>query len=109
MSNPTWPKSLQFAKSTHAVCSSRLYREPYVVLRDKAITKEPSEQTEMSEEKHQVHLAVSNLPEVERLVTRMAYFENFGEEDISACLAMRPSKVRRALERARQMLKARLA
>lgn len=56
-----------------------------------------------------VRSAVSKLPEVERLVTRMVYFENFGEEDISACLAMRPSRVRRALARAREMLKARLA
>ena len=56
-----------------------------------------------------VRAAVSHLPETERLVTRMAYFEGFDENDIGACLAMRPSKVRRALERAREMLKARLA
>ncbi len=55
-----------------------------------------------------VRSAVSALPEIERLVTRLAYFEEMDERDIGHCTAMPVAKVRRALARARSMLKARL-
>ncbi len=56
-----------------------------------------------------VRSAVSSLPEVERLVTRLAYFEHMDERDIGHCTAMPVAKVRRALARAKGMLRARLA
>ena len=55
-----------------------------------------------------VHRAISNLPDIERLVFRMIAVEGFGEVETATCIAMRPSKVRQAMERARVMLRARL-
>lgn len=74
---------------------------------------EPLDQIIAKEEREHltgaVRFAVSRLPETERLVTRLAYFENMDEQDIGSCLAMPAAKVRRALMRAQQMLRARLA
>jgi len=53
--------------------------------------------------------AVRQLPETERLIFRMIDIESFSEREVSHCIAMPAAKVRRALTRAREMLKKRLA
>lgn len=61
-----------------------------------------------AEERDQMTGAIARLPETERLVLRMVDVEGFGTEETAGCLAMRHGQVRKALERAREMLKARL-
>lgn len=51
----------------------------------------------------------SCLPEVPRLVYRMHDVEGFGIREIAGVMAIRPARVTRALERARGMLRARVA
>ena len=49
------------------------------------------------------------LPEMPRLIYRMVDVEKFSEKEVAGVTAMPAAKVRRALARAREMLKARLA
>lgn len=62
-----------------------------------------------AEERDHLTSAISRLPETERLILRMVDVEGFGTEETAGCLAMRHGQVRKALERARLLLKARLA
>lgn len=62
-----------------------------------------------AEERDHLTGAISRLPETERLVLRMVDVEGFGTEETAGCLAMRHAQVRKALDRARSLLKARLA
>lgn len=48
-------------------------------------------------------------PEIPRLVYRLTDVEQLSEDDVIACTALRRHQVRKALARAREMLKARLA
>ena len=104
-----WPKSLAFAKTPHAVSSSRLYYEPHVPLVDRSIASEPGESLEKQERDQILHKAVSTLPEVDRLIVRLIHFEDMTEGEVGGCLAMPIAKVREALARAQRMLRARLA
>ena len=54
-------------------------------------------------------LAIHNLPETERLILRMCDIEGFHPNETAGCLKLPTAKVRRALTRARELLKARLA
>lgn len=49
------------------------------------------------------------LPEIQRLVYRLCDVEGLSTKEAAGCTAMRHAQVRKALERARTMLRARLA
>ena len=104
-----WPKHMNFAKTAHDVCSSRLYRVPSSPLTDRAVSVDPSSRMEGEEQAQAVRHAVSLLPEMDRMVLKLTAFEGMDQRDVSACLAMPRAKVNAALARARSMLKARLA
>lgn len=70
---------------------------------------EPLDQMIANEEREYLTSAISRLPETERLVLRMVDLHGVSVEDTAACTAMRHAQVRKALERARRMLKDRLA
>lgn len=70
---------------------------------------DPLDQMVAAEERAHLSTAISRLPETERLILRMVDVEGFGTEETASCLAVRHAQVRKALERARGMLKARLA
>jgi DNA-directed RNA polymerase specialized sigma24 family protein len=53
--------------------------------------------------------AIRALPETERLCFGLVHVEQFSIEDTASCTALRPQRVRQALARARELLKARLA
>ncbi len=57
------------------------------------------------EERTLLHSAIARLPETERLVFRMCDVEHFSEEDAGACIAMSRPSIRRALKRARSLLR----
>lgn len=70
---------------------------------------DPLEQMIAAEERDCLTGAICMLPERERLVLRMVDLEGISTRDTAACTALRHQEVRSALDRARQMLKARLA
>ena len=70
---------------------------------------DPLEMMVRQEEREHLTGAIRRLPETERMVLRMVDIEGFSESDTASCAAMPMAKVRSALARAREMLKARLA
>lgn len=70
---------------------------------------EPLDAMIADEERDHLTGAIANLPERERLVLRMVDLYGISTKDTAACTAMRHGQVRKALARAREMLKARLA
>lgn len=70
---------------------------------------EPIDYLVAKEERDLFSGAVKKLPETERLIFRMVHLEGVSEKDTARCLSQPAAKVRRALARARDMLKARLA
>ena len=70
---------------------------------------EPIDRLIAQEEREHLTGAIRRLPETERMVLRMVDIEGFSESDTASCAAMPMAKVRSALNRAREMLKARLA
>jgi len=69
---------------------------------------DPLSQLIDQEDRARLHSAISNLPDTERLVTRMRSLEDFSESDTAACLNLPAAKVRRCLSRARELLRRRL-
>lgn len=61
------------------------------------------------EDREQLAIAIQRLPETERLALRMTALSGFPTHETAACMGLRPKRVRDALARARQMLRARLA
>ena len=66
---------------------------------------EPIDAMIAQEEREHLTGAIKRLPETERLVFRMCDVENFSEEDAGACIAMSRPSIRRALKRARTLLR----
>lgn len=62
-----------------------------------------------AEERDCMHAAINRLPEMDRIILKLVDIESLTVEETAGCLAMRHAQVRKALEKARAMLKARLA
>lgn len=70
---------------------------------------EPIDHLIRQESRDQLTGAIQRLPETERMVFRMIAVEGFSAPDTAQCIAMPRAKVRKAMERAQAMLRARLS
>ena len=104
-----WQKDMSYCKTVHDVCSYRLRSSPTPPSVSSAIEIDPAARMESSEQSAILNRAVAALPEIERITLKMVHLEGMTEDDVGHCMAMPTAKVRRALARAREMLKARLA
>ena len=104
-----WQKDMSYCKTPHDVCSYRLRPSPPAPPISPLVESDPSARLEADEQSAILNRAVAALPEIERITLKMVHLEGMTEDDVRHCLAMPAAKVRRALNRAREMLKARLA
>ena len=104
-----WQKDMSYCKTPHDVCSYRLRPSPPAPPISPLVESDPSARLEADEQSAILKRAVSSLPEVDRIVLKLVHFEEMTEREVGHCMAMPTAKVRRALNRAREMLKARLA
>ncbi len=102
-------KDMSYCKTVHDVCSYRLRSSPTPPPVASAVEIDPSARMESGEQSAILNRAIASLPEIERITLKMVHLEEMTEDDVRHCLAMPAAKVRRALARAHEMLKARLA